>query len=590
MNNVKRVVTYIWILALIFLISGCHFQDDTIIQEEFDAFLNQEFIEAMEDDYVSLHTYATSPEDFGIDMQHVEIGLGSGASDEDQQQSLQKLNDSYNQLIQFDYDALTDDQKDSYDIYQSQLSIAKKMSDEKFDYYEPVFTSMTGLHYQFPTLLTDWDIRSEEDLQNMIIVVQDVLPYTQEALAYTKKQAEKELLMIDFDSVLTYCQRILDKKDQSPILEAVQHNIDALDMDDDLKDNYKQQMEEVFQTSFFPAYQEMVTTLTQLQKGVNNEQGLAHFPYGKEYYALLLQENSGTEKTVEEIKEMMEDAFHKHMRKLVALAIQNPELYENYTNGELPQTSFQSYEDILDFIQSRFYQDFPEIQNLEYQIKEIDKDLASDSGVAAYFHIPSLDGTQIKQLRVNPKTNDVQSLSTYTTVAHEGFAGHMYQYGYMYENLTSPFRKAIASAQAYSEGYATYVQYECMKYLEDMDEDMLELYQEAELLSNSLTILIDIGIHYEGWSKEDVGDFLEENGMMLDDESLAMLYQQLQANPAAFVPYYVGYEEIANMKEEAQEKCGNTFDNKAFHQALLETGTATFEVVERHINRYVEEQ
>ena len=77
--------------------------------------------------------------------------------------------------------------------------------------------------------------------------------------------------------------------------------------------------------------------------------------------------------------------------------------------------------------------------------------------------------------------------------------------------------------------------------------------------------------------------------MMLDDESLAMLYQQLQANPAAFVPYYVGYEEIANMKEEAQEECGNTIDNKAFHRALLETGTATFEVVERHINRYVEE-
>ena len=227
---------------------------------------------------------------------------------------------------------------------------------------------------------------------------------------------------------------------------------------------------------------------------------------------------------------------------------------------------------------------------MEYQIEEINEDLASDSGVTAYFHIPSLDGTSVKQLRVNPKTNDVQSLSTYTTVAHEGFAGHMYQYGYMYENLTSPFRKAIASAPAYSEGYATYVQYECMKYLEDMDEDMLELYQEAELLSNSLTILIDIGIHYEGWSKEDVSDFLEESGMMLDDESLTMLYQQLQANPAAFVPYYVGYEEIANMKEEVQEECGNTFDNKAFHQALLETGTATFEVVERHINRYVEEQ
>ena len=70
----------------------------------------------------------------------------------------------------------------------------------------------------------------------------------------------------------------------------------------------------------------------------------------------------------------------------------------------------------------------------------------------------------------------------------------MYQYAYMYENQTNNFRKAIASCQAYSEGYATYAQYECLKYLTDkIDEDVLQLYKEAELLNNSLTILIDIG-------------------------------------------------------------------------------------------------
>ena len=67
------------------------------------------------------------------------------------------------------------------------------------------------------------------------------------------------------------------------------------------------------------------------------------------------------------------------------------------------------------------FQDFPEVKNLKYNIKDINEEIASDSGVAAYFNIPSIDGDSIKQLRVNPKSSDIKSLSTYSTVSHEGF-------------------------------------------------------------------------------------------------------------------------------------------------------------------------
>lgn len=49
------------------------------------------------------------------------------------------------------------------------------------------------------------------------------------------------------------------------------------------------------------------------------------------------------------------------------------------------------------------FQDFPEVKNLKYNIKDINEEIASDSGVAAYFNIPSIDGDSVKQLRVNPK-------------------------------------------------------------------------------------------------------------------------------------------------------------------------------------------
>ena len=63
---------------------------------------------------------------------------------------------------------------------------------------------------------------------------------------------------------------------------------------------------------------------------------------------------------------------------------------------------------------------------------------------------------------------------------------------------------------------------------------------------------------------------------------------QLQANPCAFEPYYVGYHEIAAMKEDAQEALGDLFTDQEFNEALLESGVAPFSVVQRHISDYIE--
>ena len=119
MKYLKKSIQFLLSITLFFCMVGCQ-QDNVTVQKEFDQFLNQKFVETMENDYVTLHTYVTHPDDFGIDMSQVEVGLGMGASQDDQQKLKQELNDTYEQLMEFDYDALTEDQKDSYDIYRRQ--------------------------------------------------------------------------------------------------------------------------------------------------------------------------------------------------------------------------------------------------------------------------------------------------------------------------------------------------------------------------------------------------------------------------------------------------------------------------------------
>ena len=121
-----------------------------------------------------------------------------------------------------------------------------------------------------------------------------------------------------------------------------------------------------------------------------------------------------------------------------------------------------------------------------------------------------------------------------------------------------------------------------------MQQPLLEIYKEDELGTYCLVVLSDIGIHYEGWSPEQFSEYWAEQGMALPEEARDVMYKQLQANPCAFESYYVGYQEFAAIKQAAEEKLGEAFDDKAFNQAILKSGTAPFFIVQRNVDAYVE--
>ena len=283
---------------------------------------------------------------------------------------------------------------------------------------------------------------------------------------------------------------------------------------------------------------------------------------------------------------MMEDAYQDHILSLQVYAYSNPDAVNTFIQGTMPETGFNSYEEILEFAKQNLVNDFPEVNDLEYEIKDVNEQIASDTGVAAYFKVPTLDGNEKKQLRVNPKGSDISSIDTYMTVCHEGFPGHMYQYGYMYENVSSNLIKGLAQFNAYTEGYAVYAQYEALDYLTNIDPNLLTLYAENEQVSYCAIVAADIGIHYEGYTLEQFTDYMSQSGFALDEDSAKALYAQLQANPAVFEPYYVGNEVIQDLKESAQEKLGEDFTDKGFNQAILECGNMPFEVVQRHVDSY----
>ena len=585
MKILQKCALFCLTLTLLFSAAGCGSAQPVTEQQRFDAFMEQVFVSAMESDYTTAHTYLQIPENFGVDTEKIAVNLGARPGELYEN----TLNDEISaQLQTFRRSDLTPQQQDIYDIYSSELELSAKLGDEKFLYYQSYFDSLAGLHFALPTVFADWNIQNERDVQDLILLLKDVKPYMDSALAYTKQQEENGLLRLDLDAVINYCEKILQPGLNSSLLTSMHQNIEALGLDSAKTATYKEEVTQAFTDSFLPAFEAIRTTMSEFkQNGRNHEQGLATLEHGKEYYELLLRQKVGSEKSVTEIEEMMEQELSGHTVKAAMLAIANPEALKQMTRQELPSTNYRSYTAILDDMKELIAEKFPQVSNLNYDIREMSSDLASDSGVTAYFSIPTMDGDSVKQLRVNPTSNTASSIATFSAVAHEGFPGHMYQYAYMYENISSNYIKALASCLGYTEGYAVYAQYQALEYLSGVDKGFLELYRENELASYCLIILADIGIHYKGWTLQDFKEFLNEKGFDLPDDDIQRQYRQLQANPAAFAPYYVGYHEIHNMKKEAKEKLGEKFDEKAFHTALLESGTAPFQVVQRHIDAYV---
>lgn len=580
---------FIFTLSFLIVLTGCTSNNEDQIQEHqtsFDEFIEQDFVAAMEDNYINTHVFLEHPENFGVDIKNLEVTIGSLLTDDNYNQITTEINNTKKEFEKFNRDDLSAQQKDTYDIAKYLLDISVDSTDERYRYLNCYFKSVSGIHTQLPTLFADLTLRNEDDVVNLIQLIKSIDPYINSILDYTRKQSELGTLMINFDSVIAYCQNIKENGENSTTLSSMNSNIEALNLGSDKNNQYLKEVKDAFNSSYLVAYDNIINTMNSLRTSTNNTKGLAHLKNGKDYYEILFRSALGTDKSIEEIQSELTSTAQSTMLNISKIAINSPDLYEQYYNDP-PTTSYNDFESIMSFLNESIKKDFPEIGEIDYQIKPLSKDLANSS-VAAYFNLPALDSSTPKQIRVNTQKDDlkINSLETFSTVAHEGLPGHMYQTSYSYDNLPNNWRKIVPSFLGYTEGYANYVQHYSLKYLKGIDLQLINLHQNLSIYSQTIYALMDIGIHYNGWSIEETAEFMEKMG--LNTSSVDNIYGQLQENPTAYLSYYVGYVQFANLKTKAQNELKDNFNDKAFHEAILKSGKAPFTVVERNVDAYIE--
>ena len=514
--------------------------------EEFTSFCDQIFIETMESDYTTMHQMLENPEDFHIDLSKVEVSLGDFITDNDKE-----IKENLNTLHSFDYDSLDHTQKSIYLELEKEWNLELNLNKEEILYNTNVLSSMNGIHEQLITFFSEYTLRNEQDVKDLIVLIKDVPRYFDEMIAYIKKQADMDLLMYDTKSVLNSIQEIVDSREDSSVTSHLMNEIDSLSIDS--KEDYKSKVEQVLQNDFFPSYQRLLDTLIQYEDQVIPMTGLYYIKNGKEYYKYIVEQATGTTKSIETIQKELENALDDTLKDYLKLSDYETSL----------TTSFTTVEEILSFLNENYKKDFPEVGQMNYEIKALDDDQSTD-GVVAYFIIPAIDNSSPYQIRYNKRDygKDIEDIEMYTTLAHEGIMGHMYQAQYNLENLDTSIQYLFNSS-GLSEGYATYAQLYALKYL-DKDTKACKLENE---LNFYLTALLDLSIHYDGLTLEELN---EQYNM-----DMSSFYNQIAENPGVFLSYYYGYLQVKQLKDSFKGS------DLQFHTQLLQYGNVYFDVLSK---------
>ena len=358
------------------------------------------------------------------------------------------------------------------------------------------------------------------------------------------------------------------------------NEIDGLS--DQEKADYKAKKQKMPLTKHFvPAYERLITGLEGLKGKGTNDKGLYYYPEGRKYYEYLVNASTGTSYSdIPALKQAINKQMAKELTAVNQLLNDDPSLGDKLDTSTFTLTKPQ---DILEDLKAQCQTDFPPVNDCNYIIKTVPKTLEGFLSPAFYLKVP-IDRPEDNSIYINNKSTDSDSL--YTTMAHEGYPGHMYQTLYFNQKNTCNLRNVL-DFQGYTEGWGTYAEYYAFNLNNGLEENMGQLLQHNSAFTLALYALLDINIHYEGWNIDQVGEYLNMYFQLEDPSVISSIYYEVVENPANYLSYYTGYLELLNMQEEAKQQLGNNFSLLEFNRFILDIGPAPFSVIRNYFTQWL---
>lgn len=590
-KNLKQLAAIILSMALLVTASGCDKMTGNSAKtdsQDFDAFMEALFLEEVTDNTLNLHYTLKNPEEYGIEDMEPTWGDLDDRDFEALEADFTDVQETLEQLQSYDYDALSEEQKLTYDIISNYVEL--ELSLENCSYSGTIFGEITGVQSNIPLNMSLYEFYAEDDVEDYLALMEQVDDYFDYCLDYELYRTEKGCGMSDtiIDNAIDQCNMFIEHTDDNYLITTFDHRIDEIDISDREKEEYKSHNREIVINTVIPAYEDMITSLNDLKGKSKDLGGICNYKGGKQYYEYIIAHKTGSAKSIEELEDILKDVWEESINRVYEVYARAPEVCEAYYAGtEFPVKGLSEPEEFLEYYKSQMEGSFPTPPEVNYEISDIDPAIA-DMVSPAFCVTPCIDDYEDNVIQVNRSIDNGAGGGLSATYAHEGYPGHLYQMTYFLSTDPYPIRSCL-DYLGYDEGWAMYVElrsYDQIEYEDYDSEDVRQMYVYGELENLAFCSLMDIYVNYYGYSVDELADYMNSIGY---DGSVAQgLYDLFVEEPGYYPQYFIGYLEFEELRDYAEEKLGDSFDEAAYHKVILETGPCDFEILRTQMDKYID--
>ena len=556
-------------------------------QKKFDRFLNSCFKEYAAENTVTLHFKLSNPSAYGIKTP-VSPTYGDLSSDA-LKKNCSRSKELLQKLYTFPSSSLTKKQKLTWQIFQDYLN--ESIMNEKYILYSsPLGTN--GLQSEIPVTLSEYRLDNEKDIKDYLSLVNQVPELFTQILDFEQERRNAGLISPSFvisDTIDQIDQFLNASEENNPLIQSFEDRLTEVEsLSKDQKASYIANNRLLVTDKVLPAYKSLKTSLqayTNDSKNTSSKERLCEYKNGQDYYKFLLMSNVGTDFSPEDCITILEAQLKNTVKDISSLTAKNKDLYTEYLSAT---PALSAPKEIMNTLKNDSLIDFPEIKNISCQLKNV-PDALSGTSACAFYLVPPIDSTKDNIIYINKSRVDSNEL--FSTLAHEGYPGHLYQTNYFLTTNPSPLRTFLHCA-GYDEGWGTYAQLYSYNFIEfkNVDEQttkqLRQLYRDNDLLSLSLSSLCDLYVNYKNYDENALANYLQTYG--IDKDSAQNLYRYVIENPTTYLSYSIGYYELDQLKQTMSDSLGKAFKISDFHEAVLNVGSCNFSILRQEIEKETE--
>lgn len=603
MKNFKRICLIIVLLFSLFLLPSCTLGNDVESDPStFDEFADSIFDLLLNGDELSSNILFEKPEEFGLQRYDPSLPTPSTGS----LLGTIVINAKFSPLYTYDFAKLNEDQQITYLILDNLVNKVNETSG--FGYLDSNYLgSYLGYQAQLPLLLVEYNFKDNLDIENYFKLLELIPATFKKYVDFEIQKADNGYAMPNFviDKVIDQCQSFVDEvynaQDNHFMIAMFNQKLDKCTfLSDETKEMHILKNKELVNTKLVEGYNYVKDNLSVVYDRATNNMGLAHYvkddkEIGKEYYKSLFKDATGYDIEMEDAILYLDSKLEEKLNEYRSIYQYNPEILNQVNNVQLMNCS---PEEQLAFYEEVIYEYFPELDIPKMPttvIKYVDKSMEDHFSPAAYM-VSAIDNFDEEYIYLNNKSIHKINASgesvldynyLYTTLAHEGFPGHMYQNIYFKNKDVNVLRKVLKNG-GYMEGWATYAELFSYVFVKNLyPSDVLRFLKLNDEVNTIIQARLDIGIHYEGWTKEEAENFLGKYIATYNKDNpqyvpgrIDAVYEQLVEVPTNSQKYMFTYLKLEDMYYKVYTAYGNSFDIKDFHKTILDCGPIPLRFVE----------